>query len=104
MVEQSYRNREVCKELEALEEVGRSTHWEGASHKNRNDLVIPEEKNRSQERGRVFSNCEKQVVICGRKEKHQYKIETPAQPQKKKEREKKRKDKKLDRLERQQSR
>jgi hypothetical protein len=51
------------------------TGGEGTSHKNRNDLVIPEEKNRSQERGRVFSICEKQVVICGRKEKHQYKIE-----------------------------
>jgi hypothetical protein len=36
-----------AKNKEALEDVSRSGRLEGTSHKNCNDLVIPEEKNRS---------------------------------------------------------
>jgi len=59
VVEQSHHYREAAKNNEVLKDVSRSTHLEGTSHKNRNDVVITEEKNRSQERGRVFFLCEK---------------------------------------------
>jgi hypothetical protein len=44
------------KNKEVLKEISPSVRWEGTSHKNRDDLVILEEKNRSQEkRASLFS-------------------------------------------------
>jgi hypothetical protein len=46
----------LAKNKEALEDVSRSGRLEGTSRKNCNDLVIPEEKNRSQEKGASLSS------------------------------------------------
>ena len=98
VIERFTKNKEV------LKEVSPSVRWEGTSHKNHDDLVIPEEKNPS---SRKKTNLFLLLEIGGymrKKGETSVQDRTRPQPLRKKEREKKRKDKKLAGLERQQSR